>query len=137
MTTAKNPARKRYIARFIPTMAVYVAAIFTVSWVFNRYEPTGPIAWGLALLPALPLLAIIAIMGVYLSEEGDEFIRKILVESMLWGVGLTLAIMTVWGFLEIYAGRRSCRPSGPSRSSASAWAWPSPSSSAATGRGAR
>jgi hypothetical protein len=22
---------------------------------------------------------------------------------MLWGVGLTLAIMTVWGFLEIYA----------------------------------
>ena len=26
MTTAKNPAQKRYIARFIPTMAVYVAA---------------------------------------------------------------------------------------------------------------
>ncbi len=98
-----NPAQKRYLARFIPTMAVYVAAIFTVSWVFNRYEPGGPLAWGLALLPALPLLAIIAIMGLYLREEGDEFVRNILVESMLWGVGLTLSIMTVWGFLEIYA----------------------------------
>lgn len=101
--TPRNPAQKRYIARFIPTMAVYVISIFTVSWVFNRYEPSGPLAWGLALLPALPLLAVIAIMGLYLREEGDEFIRNVLVESMLWGVGLTLAIMTVWGFLEIYA----------------------------------
>ena len=40
---------------------------------------------------------------VDLREEGDEFVRNILVESMLWGVGLTLSIMTVWGFLEIYA----------------------------------
>jgi hypothetical protein len=87
----------------MPTMAVYVASIFGVSWIFSQYEPTGPLAWALALLPALPLLAIIAIMGVYLREEGDEFIRNILVESMLWGVGVTLAIMTVWGFLEIYA----------------------------------
>lgn len=101
--TPRNPAQKRYIARFIPTMAVYVISIFTVSWVFNRYEPSGPLAWGLALLPALPLLAVIAIMGLYLREEGDEFVRNVLVESMLWGVGLTLAIMTVWGFLEIYA----------------------------------
>lgn len=101
--TPRNPAQKRYIARFIPTMAVYVISIFTVSWVFNRYEPLGPLAWGLALLPALPLLAVIAIMGLYLREEGDEFVRNVLVESMLWGVGLTLAIMTVWGFLEIYA----------------------------------
>jgi hypothetical protein len=101
--TPQNPAQKRYIARFMPTMAVYVASIFGVSWIFSQYEPTGPLAWALALLPALPLLAIIAIMGVYLREEGDEFIRNILVESMLWGVGVTLAIMTVWGFLEIYA----------------------------------
>lgn len=98
-----NPAQKRYIARFVPAMTLYVAIIFSVSWVFNRYDPTGPAAWALALLPALPLLAIIGIMGLYLREEGDEFVRNILVESMLWGVGLTLAIMTVWGFLEIYA----------------------------------
>jgi len=98
-----NPAQKRYIIRFMPTMAVYVASIFAVTWVFNRYEPTGPAAWALALLPALPLLAVIAIIGVYLHEEADEFIRNVLVEAMLWGMGLTLAIMTVWGFLEIYA----------------------------------
>jgi hypothetical protein len=101
--TIRSPAQKRYIARFMPAMAVYVAAIFAVSWIFNHYEPTGPAAWALALLPALPLLAIIVIMGVYLREEGDEFVRNTLVESMLWGLGMTLAIMTVWGFLEIYA----------------------------------
>jgi hypothetical protein len=99
----QSPAMKRYMSRFIPTMTLYVAVIFSVSWIFNRFEPTGPAAWALALIPALPILAIIAIMGLYLKEEADEFVRNLLVEAMLWGVGLTLAIMTVWGFLEIYA----------------------------------
>lgn len=100
---ARNPAQRRYMARFIPAMTLYVILIFGVSWVFRQYEPTGPVAWVLALLPALPLLGIIVIMAAYLREETDEFVRRILIESMLWGVGLTLAIMTVWGFVEIYA----------------------------------
>lgn len=102
MGLGKSPAAKRYLRRFIPTMLVYVAVIFGVSWAFNHLEPTGPLAWILAVLPALPILAVIAFMGLYIKSETDEFIRAMLVESMLWGVGVTMAVMTVWGFLDMY-----------------------------------
>lgn len=98
----KSPAAKRYLRRFVPTMIAYVAVIFGVSWAFNHLKPTGPLAWGLAILPGLPILTVIALMGVYLKEETDEFVRNILVESMLWGVGITMAVMTIWGFLDMY-----------------------------------
>lgn len=97
-----SPAAARYLRRFIPTMAVYVAVILGVSWSFDRLHPTGPLAWALAVLPAIPILGVIAVMGLYLKEEGDEFVRNVLIESMLWGFGATLAVTTVWGFLEIY-----------------------------------
>jgi uncharacterized YccA/Bax inhibitor family protein len=102
-TRIKSPAVKRYLRRFIPTMIAYVAVIFAVSWIFRTFDPTGPLAWALAVLPAIPILVVIAVMGLYMKEEGDEFVRNLLVESMLWGMGLTLSVMTVWGFAEIYA----------------------------------
>lgn len=97
-----SPAARRYLRRFIPTMIVYVATIFGAAYGFRYLEPTGPLAWAMAVAPAIPILAVIAIMGLYVKEETDEFQRNILVEAMLWGFGITLAVTTVWGFLEIY-----------------------------------
>jgi hypothetical protein len=51
-------------------------------------------------LPAVPLLGVILVMGLYLTEERDEFVRNRLVTSMIGGLGVVLAITTVWGFLE-------------------------------------
>ena len=101
-TRSASPATRRYLARFIPLMIVYVIAIFSVSLAFSRLHPEGLLAWGLAIVPALPILGVIAVMGLYLREEADEFQRAVLIESMLWGIGLTLAGSTVWGLLEIY-----------------------------------
>jgi xanthosine utilization system XapX-like protein len=97
-----SPAGRRYLKRFIPTMIAYVISIFGASYGFELFDLSGPLAWALAVAPALPILAIIAIMGLYIKEETDEFQRSVLVESMLWGFGITLAITTVWGFLEMY-----------------------------------
>lgn len=99
---SKSPAGRRYLRRFIPAMAAYLVLVFGASFAFDRLELSGPIAWALAVAPAIPILAVIAIMGLYLKEETDEFQRNILVESMLWGFGLTMAATSVWGFAEIY-----------------------------------
>lgn len=98
----RSPAGRRYLRRFIPTMLAYVVIILGVSFAFRGEGPTGPLAWILAVAPALPVLAVIAIMGLYIREETDEFQRAVLVESMLWGMGLTLSATTVAGFLEMY-----------------------------------
>lgn len=100
--TTISPAAKRYIGRFMPTMAVYIAAIVFVSLGFAFFRPTGPLAWLLAIVPGMPVLVLIGVMGLYLKEEGDEFVRNLLVESMLWGIGLTMGVLTVWGLLEFY-----------------------------------
>lgn len=97
---AINPAQRRYLRRFFVGMTAYAVVLFACTWADKRYDPQGAVLFLLSLLPALPLLAVLAVMGIYLAEERDEFIRARLVTSMLGGIGITLAITTVWGFLE-------------------------------------
>jgi len=96
-------AGRRYIYRLAPTMAVYLLFTFIAQWSFHHLHPTGLIVYLLAILPSLPLVGSLAIVGLYIAEESDEFERSILVQSMLWGFGVALAIGTVWGSLEDFA----------------------------------
>jgi|SRR5271165_3335554 len=105
-----NLATRRYLWRFLPTMGLYVAFLFTAVWVFSRYHPTGVLAYALAVLPALPIIGVIVVVGLYLSEEKDEFQRTVLIQSMIWGIGVTLAITTVWGFLEDFVNVPHMQP---------------------------
>ena len=60
---------------------------------------------GLSVGPSacVAIFACIAILGIYLSEEKDEFVRTVLVKSSLWATGVVLAFATFWGFLQSYA----------------------------------
>jgi len=97
-----SPAGRRYLKRFIPAMIAYLVLIFGASFAFRDPGLTGPLAWAIAVAPALPIVAVIVIMGLYVKEETDEFQRRVLIESMLWGFGVTLTVTTVSGFLEMY-----------------------------------
>lgn len=97
-----SPAGRRYLKRFIPAMIAYVVLIFGASFAFRDPGLTGPLAWAIAVAPAVPIVAVIVIMGLYVKEETDEFQRRVLIESMLWGFGVTLTVTTVSGFLEMY-----------------------------------
>jgi uncharacterized membrane protein len=99
-----SPAMKRYHARFWPTMIAYVVLLFAAVWLFKHHPPAGVAKYLLAVAPALPILAVIVILGRYLVEEQDEFRRSMVVQSMLWGLAFVLAVTTVWGFLESMAG---------------------------------
>lgn len=100
MGSPRSPAARRYVARFIPAMLLYVVVLFGSIWTLRHLAPTGPLLWLLAVAPALPIVAAIVVMGLYLLEETDEFLRATLAQSMLWGIGVTMTVCTVWGFLE-------------------------------------
>jgi hypothetical protein len=95
-----SKAGRRYVYRLAPTMLAYVLFLFIAQSTFHHHHPIGLFAYFLAVLPALPLIGSLVIVGLYISEESDEFERSILVQSMLWGLGGALSVGTVWGFLE-------------------------------------
>jgi hypothetical protein len=96
-------AGRRYIYRLAPTMLIYLVFTFIAQWSFHHLHPTGLVVYFLAILPALPLIGSLAVVGLYIAEESDEFERSILVESMLWGLGGALSVSTIWGSLEDFA----------------------------------
>jgi hypothetical protein len=96
----KTAATRRYLKRFVPTMLAYFVALFGANWAMLTWHPTGLPLVALAILPALPIVGVIGVIGLYLIEESDEYLRAQMVQGMLIGMGLMLAITSVWGFLE-------------------------------------
>ena len=97
-----TPAFRRYQHRVIGSSLVYAAVLCGAVWLFKHHPPEGALGYGVAVAPAIPLVGIVASMGLFLKEEDDEFQRAMMVEQMLWGTGATLAVATVWGFLETF-----------------------------------
>jgi hypothetical protein len=69
------------------------------TW-FKDYHPTGPFAWLLAIVPALPFVGTIVIAIRYIAREKDEFIRAQVLLALLQGSFITLVITVIYGFLQ-------------------------------------
>ena len=52
--------------------------------------------------PALPIVGVIYVMGRFIAEQKDEYLRLVMVRQTLFAMGFTLVVCTVWGFLEAY-----------------------------------
>jgi len=103
LCSTNNRAQRRFFYRFAVAMLLYVALLVPTVIAFVRYRPAGPLGYGLAVLPALPILGMLLVIGLYLAEEKDEFIRNMQIQSLLGGMAGTLALVSVWGFLENFA----------------------------------
>jgi len=103
MHTKWSPAMRRYQLRFWPTMIAYAVLLVAVVWLFRVHPPQGALKYALALAPAVPILGVIVIIGLYILEETDEFRRMQTIQSMLVGLATVLAAGTTWGFLEALA----------------------------------
>lgn len=97
-----SQAQKRLRQSAIPVMCIYFALFGVIVWLFSHRSIHGAMAYFLAALPALPLIAVIVLLGRYLHEEIDEFKRALITEAMLWSIGLTMALTTAWGFIEMF-----------------------------------
>jgi len=80
-------------------MFLYVGVVFYSKWALQHFHVTGYKVYVLAIFQVLPLVASLAAVGLYVAEETDEFLRSVLVQSILWGLGASLTVSTVWGTL--------------------------------------
>lgn len=95
-----SPAMKSYNNRTVIWMVSYAILLSFSLWFFQKYEPKGALLYGIALLPALPLIYCVWNMGQYLAEESDEYVRMKNAQASLYATGFLLCVASIWGFLE-------------------------------------
>lgn len=95
-------AARRYVQRMGAVGLVYVATVLVITTYIHQHHPTGAKLFMLAAVPAFDVVAMIAVVGIYLRDEVDEFKRHQLIVSILWAIGVTLALMAFVDFLQSY-----------------------------------
>ncbi len=106
----KSPAERRYVYRMWIAAGLCVFGSLTAAFTLRFTHWKGLPAYPIAILPALPIVWAIVETGRYLNDEKDEFLRNVLVQCLLYGIGGCLAVTTVWGYLQDFAGTRPLDP---------------------------
>jgi len=107
---ASTPAGKRYQRRVMQTMLIYLVVLFSAIYVVRHTHPHGWLLYAISVLPALPILAMLASMGVYLQEEKDEYVRLMTMRSLVAGTAVLLMVLVVSDFLRAISGAAPLAP---------------------------
>jgi hypothetical protein len=102
---SRSKARKILQKRVWIAICFYVPAVLGVALWVRHHPATGGVAFGLAAIPALPVIALFVAMGLYLRDESDGFQRDMMIRCMLWGTGALLTTMMFLGFAKMFGWR--------------------------------
>jgi len=94
-------AHRRYLFRTLAFMAGYVAInMAAIRGAFDDRSAPGSYALGLAVAAPVAgqIWATLALM-----RDADEFVRAVTAKRFIIASGLTMAVASAWGFLELYA----------------------------------
>ena len=96
-------ANRRYLVRFWIGMAAYVVLVLWSVSTLRHSSPPQPLLAIIAGLPALPIIGVGIALYSYLDEI-DELQRRIQVEALAFGCGVTVLLALTYGFLEENGG---------------------------------
>ena len=99
----QTSANRRYVVRTMAFMSGYVA--INVAAIFGAFDDiASPVAaWALALAVSAPVVGQIW-ATLSLMRDSDEFVRAVTAKQFILAAGLAMAIASVWGFGESFAG---------------------------------
>ena len=92
---------RRYMFRLSGFMIAYVAILLTGKMIANNGVPLW-VGIALALVTAAPICGVFWTIFRLLAECDDEYQQMLLVRQTLLGTALTMVVVTVWQFLEVY-----------------------------------
>ncbi len=99
MSDPQMVALKRYVVHFGGAMVVYSLVVIVSINAINGWELTGWRAGALSLTPMAPALYALH-AWVVRFRAGDEFLRRVESEALLWGAGIVGFLSLGYGFLE-------------------------------------
>jgi hypothetical protein len=86
-------------------MSVYLLLVVGATWAVRHAHVKGWLMYVCAVVPSLAILRLLQVVGLYLKEETDEFVRQQMVNSILWGTAVVLGLSAVSDFLRGYTGK--------------------------------
>lgn len=94
---------KRYLIRLTVFLSLYMVVLICGMTLMNGDNPPGQsMAAVLAILTALPILGVFWTIFRLVAEMDDEYQRLLMTKQIMVGTAMTLAIATVWQFLNAY-----------------------------------
>ena len=99
----RDPATRRYVVRLAVLMATYIVLLVGVQRAVPLDQLRGAPRYLLAALPGVPVAGVFWLIGRYIVELRDEYQRLLEVRKALLATGVTMTIVTIWGFLEMLA----------------------------------
>ncbi|MBW4331725.1 hypothetical protein KY084_12675 [Stakelama sp. CBK3Z-3] len=93
---------KTYQRRVLGLAIGYLVTLILANWLTRHFALDGAAAMAVALLPAIPMIGIIVVIGRLILDEKDEYLRMLHVRQMLIATGFMLSVCSVWGFLESF-----------------------------------
>ena len=92
-------AHRRYMKLFIPAMAMYVLSIIGVSMARKHGALSEPLLYVASIIPAI--FVVIWILGhMRYINELDEYLQKLQIKAVLFGLAGIMIFATIWGLLE-------------------------------------
>ncbi len=99
MSDPRKAVTRRYLVHFGGAMLAYTVTISALAGTFEVLEITGWRAAALSLTPMVPALYALHAFVVRF-RAGDEFLRRVESEALLWGAGIVGFLSFGYGFLE-------------------------------------
>lgn len=97
-----TPAQRGHTRRVIWLLVIYAIVLPPLLWVHNNTAVRGSISVIMAIVASLPVLAIFASWGRYISEERDEYHHSLVLRRIAVATNVTMAAAVVWGFLQAF-----------------------------------
>ena len=97
-----NPFQRRSM-QLIGAMLGSSVAIGVALQEFSGGSHVTSVTYDLtAVLASVPIIGTLIVIGRYLAGEKDEYLRQLVVQSVLWGFGLVMVADTFLGYIVEY-----------------------------------
>jgi hypothetical protein len=95
-----NAFQLRSIRLIEIVMGVAVATQIILQAILERHNVSIVTHYGMGVLAVFPVIAAMILIARYLSGEKDEYLRNLVVQSILWGFGLALIVDIFLSFVD-------------------------------------
>jgi hypothetical protein len=95
-----NAFQLRSIRLIEIVMGLTVATQIILQAILERHNVSIAAHYGMGALAVVPVIVTMILIARYLSDEKDEYLRNLVVQSILWGFGLALIVDIFLSFVD-------------------------------------